>query len=241
MLTDLQIEQNKERFLQLVGSIERQNANLEGLMNWLESSDFFVAPASRKFHSSYKGGLCQHSLNVYDNLVALVREFGMQEVISEDSCKIVGLLHDLAKINYYKFDYRNKKVYSETGSKRDEQGRFDWVTVKEYATMEDNERFIYGNHETTSEYYVRSFIPLNYKESIAIIHHHGNMSWDSMQDNIGTVWNAYPLATLIYMADVEAAFINENTNGNVFFRVNKNEQVDNETTGEINDPEQTEV
>ena len=62
-----------------------------------------------------------------------------------------------------------------------------------------------------------------------------------MQDNIGTVWNAYPLATLIYMADVEAAFINENTNGNVFFRVDKNEQIDNETVGEIEPSEQTTV
>ena len=238
MITDLQIQQNKDRFLELVSSIERPHANLEGLTGWLQSSDFFVAPASAKYHSAYKGGLCAHSLNVYDNLVALVKDFGMEEIISEDTCKIVGLLHDLAKINFYKLDYRNKKIYSETGSKHDEQGRFDWVTVKEYASLEDTERFIYGNHETTSEYYIRSFVPLTYIESIAIIHHHGNMSWDSMKDNIGSVWNIYPLSLLLYIADMEAAFINENTSGNIFFRVKNNEQSDTETAGETEEDEE---
>lgn len=241
MISDMKIQENKDRFLKLVASIERKNANLEGLLNWLQSSDFFLAPASAKYHAAYKGGLCQHSLNVYDNLCALVHDFGMEEIISEDTCKIVGLLHDMAKINFYKLDYRNKKIYSETGSKRDEQGRFDWVSVKEYVSRDDTERFIYGNHETTSEYYIRSFIPLTHIESIAIIHHHGNMSWDSMQDNIGTIWNAYPLATLIYMADVEAAFINENTNGNVFVRVKKDEQINLEPVGETENTEQTSV
>lgn len=241
MLNDLQIQQNKERFLALVSSIQRNNANLEGLINWLENSDFFVAPASHKYHASYKGGLCEHSLHVYDNLKALVKDFGMEGIITEDTCKIVGLLHDLAKINFYKLDYKNKKVYSETGSKRDEQGRFDWISVKEYTYLDDSERFLYGNHETTSEYYIRSFIPLSYIESIAIIHHHGNMSWDSMQDNIGGIWNAYPLATLIYIADLESAFINENTKGNVFFRVSDDEQSDKTTTGQAEDSEQASV
>jgi len=239
MITEMQIIENRDRFINLVSSIQRENANLEGLLNWLQNSDFFVAPASHKYHASYKGGLCEHSLHVYDNLKALVKDFGMEGIISDDTCKIVGLLHDLAKVNFYKLDYRNKKVYSETGSKRDEQGRFDWVSVKEYTYLDDKERFIYGNHETTSEYYIRSFIPLTHIESIAIIHHHGNMSWDSMQDNIGSVWNAYPLSTLIYIADVEAAFINENTNGNVFFRMYVNEQTDNETAGEAEYTEQT--
>ena len=233
MITEMQIQENKDTFINLVSSIERYGANIDGLINWLTSSDFFVAPASHKYHGSYKGGLCQHSLNVYNNLKRLVADFGMESIIDEDTCKIVALLHDLSKVNFYKVDYRNKKVYSEKGSKKDELGRFDWVSEKCYGYLEDNERFLYGNHETTSEYYIRSFIPLNHFESVAIIHHHGNMSWDSMQDNIGSIWNAYPLATLLYIADVEAAFINENTNGNIFFRQEKHEQADTETTGEV--------
>ena len=40
-------------------------------VKWLEASDFFYAPASTRFHGSYAGGLLEHSLNVYDELVRL--------------------------------------------------------------------------------------------------------------------------------------------------------------------------
>ena len=238
-MTDEQLLSNKTRFCTLLRSIERKGANLESLENWLVSSDFFVAPASTKYHSSIRGGLCAHSLNVYDNLCKLVEDFGMQEIIDSDTCKIVGLFHDISKTNFYKVDFRNKKIYSETGSKHDEAGRFDWKSVPEYVTISDTERFIYGNHETTSEYYLRQFIPLTYIESISIIHHHGNMGWDSMQDNIASVWTRYPLSLLLFIADCEAAFINENTEGNVYYRAVEevNEQQDIATTSEVTDSE----
>ena len=240
MLTDEMIENNKQEFLSLVKSISRENSNLDALCNWLECSDFFVAPASVKYHAAYKGGLCAHSLNVYRNLVNLIYDWGMQDTMDADTPKILGLLHDLSKINTYKLDIRNKKIYSETGSKRDDMGRFDWKSVPEYAHRDDTDKFIYANHESTSEYYIRQFIPLSYVESIAIIHHHGNMSWDSMQDNIGSVWNAYPISLLLYQADCQAAFINENTYGNNFSYVQdrtklvpnkeESEEVENEST-----------
>ena len=61
---------NKERFIE----IYRANIHREGadkLLEYLESPqcDFFEAPASARFHSSYPGGLLDHSLNVYDCLV----------------------------------------------------------------------------------------------------------------------------------------------------------------------------
>ena len=58
---------NKEKFIQ----IYRENITREGadrLLAFLcsEGSDFFTAPASARYHSAYEGGLCEHSLNVYD-------------------------------------------------------------------------------------------------------------------------------------------------------------------------------
>ena len=41
-----------------------QRDGIKCLMDWLGSTDFFEAPASTRFHGSYEGGLCQHSLNV---------------------------------------------------------------------------------------------------------------------------------------------------------------------------------
>ena len=60
----------KEAFLQ----IYRENIHRDGadaLLDYLEhKSDFFTAPASARFHGAYAGGLCQHSVNVYQCLSA---------------------------------------------------------------------------------------------------------------------------------------------------------------------------
>ena len=68
MLTRDQIEQNKQKFLELIASIQIDGADTEGLVNYLFSTDFFTAPASTIYHCNYDGGLCEHFLNVYFNL-----------------------------------------------------------------------------------------------------------------------------------------------------------------------------
>lgn len=200
--------EDKERFENLLRTnVTRDGSNVEGLINKLEHSDFFTAPASTKYHSSCKGGLVKHSLNVYDNLRELVKLKGLD--ISEESITICGLLHDMSKLNFYEPTIRNKKVYSEEGSKHDSLGRFDWVAEQSYKVIDDNERFIYGNHECTSVYMIGFYIPLKLEEEVAILHHHGAMSWDSAQDDIGAVYNRYSLACLLHVADMMAAYIDE--------------------------------
>ena len=53
---------NKERFIELLRSTKREG--IEKLIDFLEKTDFFTAPASTRFHMSCEGGLLQHSLNV---------------------------------------------------------------------------------------------------------------------------------------------------------------------------------
>lgn len=45
---------NKERFIELLRSTKREG--IEKLIDFLEKTDFFTAPASTRFHSSYEGG-----------------------------------------------------------------------------------------------------------------------------------------------------------------------------------------
>ena len=114
--------------------IYKNNIKIEGaekLLNWLENdSDFFTCPASTKFHNNFEGGLCEHSINVYNRLKQLVvMAFGenywenlknkdgtnrTKEEIDE-TLAIIGLLHDICKVNTYKTDYKNVKVYSPNG------------------------------------------------------------------------------------------------------------------------------
>lgn len=199
----------KEDFIALLRRIKRPNANIEGLIDKLETTDFFTAPASTRYHNACYGGLLAHSLNVYNNLEMLVKMKGLEEVIHEESIIICGLLHDLAKMNFYEPSVRNKKVYSEDGSKYDELGTFDWVSERVWSVRPVEQRFIYGSHEETSEFMVRCYIPLKIDESIAILHHHSGMSNDSTVKNISDFYVRYPVAHLLHLADMLATYLDE--------------------------------
>ena len=215
MLTEeqvIQMEQNKERYIDLISSIEREGAKIDKLINKLKNSDFFYAPASIKYHEAYEGGLCTHSLNVYDaymHLIEPMRDMPWVDPIcfDDNSIKIVTLLHDISKMNHYDRTIKNSKVYSENGSKRDELGKYDWVSEPGWCTKEN--AFLYGSHEMTSEYIARQFIPLTLDESVAILHHMGGMHWDSAKDNISGVYGQYTLAVLLHLADMMATYVYE--------------------------------
>lgn len=198
MLTPEQIEQNKKRFIELISSITIEGANIKGLLDWLENrSDFFSAPASTKYHCSYEGGLCEHSLDVYDDMVILNDAKDLK--LDDNSIKIVALLHDISKANFYEQYFRNVK--------NDVTGQ--WEKVSDYRVREDSVRFIYGNHEQNSEFMVRNFIPLSVAESTAILHHHAGMSWDSAKEDCASVFNRYSIASALHTADFMSTFITE--------------------------------
>ena len=104
----------KQRFI----DIYKENITRDGadkLLDYLLSSksDFFTAPASTKFHGNYEGGLCEHSLNVYECLCDFVKHsrFCQKHGFSfdEESLAIAALLHDVCKTNFYKTEMRNVK------------------------------------------------------------------------------------------------------------------------------------
>ena len=42
---------------------------IEGLIEWLETTDFFAAPASTKYHGAHPEGLINHSMNVFNRMM----------------------------------------------------------------------------------------------------------------------------------------------------------------------------
>lgn len=219
MLTPEMIEQNKETFIELIKSIDRETITDEmkdKLINWLvNKSDFFTAPASTKYHCNFEGGLCAHSLNVYSSLCALANLFAVEEVVEQDeegndivkyvsiyddsTLKIVSLLHDISKANFYEKYMRNVK----------NDVTKQWEQVEEYKTKDTADRFIFGNHEETSEFMIRTFLPLTIEESVAILHHHGGKGFDSSQTDMSVIFNKYTLATLLHLADMASTFVLE--------------------------------
>jgi len=210
MIPENVIETNKETFCTFLRQIRRDGARIDDLIKKLENSDFFYAPASTKYHNCIRGGLCDHSLNVYYNLRSLVKNKHLEDKISEESILICGLLHDMSKMNIYEESVRNKKVYSAYGKKYDELGNFDWVSEKSYQMKDIKDRFVYGNHEETSEYMVRTYIPLKLEESVAILTHHGSLSHDCVPiESVSQKYEKYPLACLLHIADMISTYVDE--------------------------------
>ena len=217
MLNQKERDSNTVQFYNLLRSTKREG--IEDLIKYLESTDFEVAPASTKYHGAFEGGLCAHSLMVFEILVKMLNdyiEFKNLEFPNElgeshdemmNSAIIVALLHDISKVNTYEKTFVNKKVYSKDGSKWDENGNYDWKSVQGYKTKDDEEQFVIGNHEETSEFIVRQFIQLRIAESAAIMHHHGGLGWDSVPvEAMSKVYNKYTLALLLHEADLLAAY-----------------------------------
>ena len=186
---------NKERFLEIYNSkIKREGADklLEYLLS--SASDFFVAPASARFHSSYEGGLLDHSLNVYDCLVSYLatdraKEFGFE--YSDESIAIVALLHDLCKVGIYKKGFRNVK---------DERGVWQRVDTFEY-----DDPMPYG-HGEKSVYIINGYMRLSREEAFAIRYHMGYSSEREDPRNVSQAFEMYPLAFALSVADSEATY-----------------------------------
>ena len=186
---------NKERFVQIYNKyITREGA--DRLLDYLlTQSDFFSAPASARFHSSYDGGLLDHSLNVYDCLVeylmspAATETFGFS--YSDESIAIVSLLHDLCKIGVYKKGFRNVK---------DEKGQWQRVDTFEY-----DDQLPYG-HGEKSVYIISGYMKLTREEAFAIRYHMGYSSEREDPRNVSAAFEMFPLAFAVHVADSEATY-----------------------------------
>lgn len=86
---------NEERFKHIYTTqINRRGA--PELLGWIERTDFFTAPASTKYHGAFSGGLVEHSINVYYELIS------RKNAGTSESRAICALLHDICKADYYK-------------------------------------------------------------------------------------------------------------------------------------------
>jgi len=196
-MDETKLEQNQEKFIEIFNQyITREGA--DNLLDWLINSDFFTAPASSKFHSAYEGGLCEHSLNVFDRYVKLLKmEYGedFSEKISMESVAIIALLHDVCKVDFYKTEYRNVKVDGQ------------WIQVP-YYTVED--KLPYG-HGEKSVYIVGSFIKLTREEAMCINWHAGGFD-ERVRGGSYAMAEAYykfPTAMIFHSADMMATYLDE--------------------------------
>lgn len=192
----------KERFIQLYQALVKR-PGADKLLAWLETTDFFEAPASTRFHLSRPGGLVEHSIHVYERLKSLVGDgdyldeylFGSKSAPGE-SIAICGLLHDICKSNFYTVEMRNRK---------NEQGQ--WEKYPYYVV---DDQLPYG-HGEKSVYIISGFMKLTREEAMAIRWHMGFSDTDFKGGgfSVGNAFGKFPLAVLTHIADLQATYLDE--------------------------------
>ena len=183
----------KQKFIEYYqANIHREGA--DRLLEWLQTPDFFTAPASTRYHCACPAGLVMHSINVYE--VMMEKHFD-PETDSAESFALCALLHDVCKAQFYKVSSRNVKN-ERTGQ---------WEKVP-YYVIED--AFPYG-HGEKSVFLIERFVRLKPAEATAIRWHMGGFDDAARGGNfsISVAYDKYPIAVKLHLADLEATYLRE--------------------------------
>lgn len=201
----------------------------EKLLEMLERTDFYIAPASVKYHCHEDGGLVEHTLNVHDSFVRLlelediVQDLGTFELLEKLRVGDPMTATELTTLNeHLKILLKSPKVTAESvviashchdfhkinfyEKKKTRKPNKDgvWEDVETWGYRDDH--FILGDDGTNSWYITNSAMTLTYEEILAIENHMGfNNDGSAMRSSSGA-WKTSRLALWLHMADMQATF-----------------------------------
>lgn len=133
-------------------AVQKLDAFLRRETAWLTS------PASTRFHLAHEGGLLEHSVNVTSTLLKL--RACLAPELSEESCVIIGLFHDLGKVGM-----PGKPYYSPNPS--------EWHVRNRGIRYIVNQDIVHMDIATRSLFLLAQHIPLSDEEAQAIRYHDG--------------------------------------------------------------------
>lgn len=186
----------KDKILEILKTINRPG--IDKLVDFLVNSDFFTAPASTKYHSNFKGGLMEHSLNVYQ--IFKRRVYGYKLEIPEESIIIAGLLHDMCKVNFYNI---------ETKWRKDDKGK--WESYEAYGVKDT---FPVG-HGEKSVMVLQKYIPLTDVEILLIRWHMGGFEPEENRMHMYNALEICPAIAALIAADMESTYLMEKKEVNI--------------------------
>ena len=197
----IDVDANRKRFCEILRATGR--CGVEEVLAGLEALGFFSAPASTRFHLAEEGGLCQHSLNVYDEarLIKVLQcrlRPQLEARLADDSVAVVSLLHDVCKAEVYKKEIKHRKVNGK------------WEDYEGYAV--DYSSFPLGHGEKSVIRLLRWGLDLTEDEMLAIRWHmHAWSLSDSPEDsaNFNKASERCPLLAILIAADGLSARILE--------------------------------
>ena len=183
------------RYEALKEKVSERWAEFAELMKFVETeTEYLTAPASTKFHLCREGGLLEHSVNVAENLLKIKNVLAPE--ISDESCVIVALLHDLGKAG---MPGEPQYLKNEPSPK---QKAYGYPASTPYRFNKD---LLYLSVPVRSLYLVSSRFPLTEEEVQAIVYHDGQY----VEDNRSVVAKEEKLTLLLQYADNWSGFVVE--------------------------------
>lgn len=181
----------EDRYEALKKKVVRRKNEFDAFINMLEKdSSWLTSPASTKYHLNTPGGLLEHSVGVTETLLKIRETLAPQ--ISEESCVIVGLLHDVGKIGM-------------PGKPRYIKNTDAWQIKNRNMTYNINPDEVYMGLAARSIYLISKYIPLSDSEAQAILYHDGQY----VEGNKEVAHHEMPLTLLAHFADLWTATVYE--------------------------------
>ena len=162
----------------------------QAFYDWLLENGFKTAPASTKYHCAFEGGLYVHSCNVTRRLQDLTYNLDLTWQ-REESPLIVGMFHDLCKIDAYMQEIES---FTPTG---------EFITRWKH----DDDVLIKG-HGDKSVMLLSQFMTLTEEEMLCIRYHMGAYETKDWQQFDRAI-RKYPNVLYTHTADMLASKLDD--------------------------------
>lgn len=165
------METTKEILTRALRSTKREN--IDSLIDFMEESGFFEAPASGGNHECKKGGLAQHTLDVYTSALSIANALLSEDKYIEwlPSITIASILHDLGKVgDYGKPMYVTNMIKDGRPTKANPQQKYKQSESKPFKRNTD---LLGVPHALRSVKLATLYIDLTEDEEFAIFCHDG--------------------------------------------------------------------
>ena len=183
------------RYNALKSMVTSRSLEFDSLMHFIETeTSYLTAPASTKYHLCKEHGLLEHSVNVAETMLKIKAQLAPD--ISDESCVIVSLLHDLGKAGMPGNPQYLKNEPSE------KQKQYGYPASKPYNF---NTNLVYLSVPIRSLYLTAERFPLSEQEVQAIVYHDGQY----VEDNKSVATKEERLTLLLQYADNWSGFVIE--------------------------------
>ena len=180
-----------ERYEVLKAKVVQRGEEFRRLMAYIEQETaYLTAPASTRYHLCRERGLLEHSVNVAEHLLRIKAVLAPE--ISDESCVIVALLHDLG----------NAGMPGTPQYLRSEPSSGEHASRTSYRFNRD---LLYLSVPIRGLYLAASRFPLTEEEVQAIVYHDGQY----VEDNRSVAAREEKLTLLLQYADNWSGFIVE--------------------------------